>query len=128
MSATTPAVGVTMLRHNKIDLALHHLRDATDPAARPLLLLHGLGQADGRIQAATDQANGDLLFGRHHTPLSTSGQTALCNWIWKTTSSLSARIHSASSRGVRSPCTGEKATRTPAGKRSPARTRSRPHS
>lgn len=34
---------VTMLRHNKIDLALHRLRDATDPSARPLLLLHGLG-------------------------------------------------------------------------------------
>jgi len=33
----------TMLRHNKIDLALHHLRDATSPTARPLLLLHGLG-------------------------------------------------------------------------------------
>ncbi len=33
----------TMLRHNKIDLALHHLRAATDATARPLLLLHGLG-------------------------------------------------------------------------------------
>jgi len=32
-----------MLRHNKVDLALHHLRDAIDPASRPLLLLHGLG-------------------------------------------------------------------------------------
>jgi len=35
-----------LLRHNKIDLALHHLRrhalDASAPA-RPLLLLHGLG-------------------------------------------------------------------------------------
>ncbi len=34
---------VIMLRHNKVDLALHQLRDATDPATRPLLLLHGLG-------------------------------------------------------------------------------------
>ena len=42
-SAATPGPGITMLRHNKIDLALHHLRDATDPASRPLLLLHGLG-------------------------------------------------------------------------------------
>ena len=42
-SAATPGPGITMLRHNKIDLALHHLRGATDPAARPLLLLHGLG-------------------------------------------------------------------------------------
>lgn len=33
----------TMLRHNKVDLALHQLRAATDPASRPLLLLHGLG-------------------------------------------------------------------------------------
>jgi pimeloyl-ACP methyl ester carboxylesterase len=32
-----------MLRHNKVDLALHRLRDATDPTKRPLLLLHGLG-------------------------------------------------------------------------------------
>lgn len=39
------------LRHNKIDLALHVLRpeplDATDPG-RPLLLLHGLGDASPR--------------------------------------------------------------------------------
>ena len=41
--AATTGRRVTMLRHNKIELALHHLRDATDPAARPLLLLHGLG-------------------------------------------------------------------------------------
>ena len=33
----------TMLRHNKVDLALHQLRAATDAAPRPLLLLHGLG-------------------------------------------------------------------------------------
>ena len=39
MTASTP----TMLRHNKIDLALHCLRQASDPSTRPLLLLHGLG-------------------------------------------------------------------------------------
>jgi pimeloyl-ACP methyl ester carboxylesterase len=36
---------VTMLRHGRIDLALHHLRDATAAGGRPLLLLHGLGEA-----------------------------------------------------------------------------------
>lgn len=40
-ASTTPPV--TMLRHGKIDLALHHLRDG-DAEARPLLLLHGLGE------------------------------------------------------------------------------------
>jgi len=42
----TVADGVTSLRHNRVELALHHLRppaDAPDPACRPLLLLHGLG-------------------------------------------------------------------------------------
>ena len=34
---------VTMLRHNKIDLALHQLRDGAT-SGRPLLLLHGLGE------------------------------------------------------------------------------------
>ncbi len=33
---------ITMLRHNKIELALHVLRDGT---GTPLLLLHGLGEA-----------------------------------------------------------------------------------
>jgi pimeloyl-ACP methyl ester carboxylesterase len=33
---------VTTLRHNKIDLALHHLRDGE---GRALLLLHGLGES-----------------------------------------------------------------------------------
>lgn len=35
------------LTHNRISLALHHLRevdDGADPAVRPLLLLHGLGE------------------------------------------------------------------------------------
>lgn len=35
---------VTWLRHNKVELALHLLRPATG-AGRPLLLLHGLGEA-----------------------------------------------------------------------------------
>ena len=45
MSSTGPSIAGTteMLRHNKIDLALHHLRDATSDC-RPLLLLHGLGE------------------------------------------------------------------------------------
>lgn len=36
-----------MLRHGKVDLALHRLRDGCDglTAARPLLILHGLGEA-----------------------------------------------------------------------------------
>jgi pimeloyl-ACP methyl ester carboxylesterase len=33
---------VTMLRHNKVDLALHHLREGD---GRTLLLLHGLGES-----------------------------------------------------------------------------------
>lgn len=32
------------LRHNRLHLALHRLRDATDTTVRPLLLLHGLGE------------------------------------------------------------------------------------
>lgn len=40
---TNSDTGTTMLRHNKVDLALHQRRGATDPASRPLLLLHGLG-------------------------------------------------------------------------------------
>ncbi|MEJ6720807.1 serine aminopeptidase domain-containing protein [Ilumatobacter sp.] len=37
-------MSVTTVRHNKIDLALHQLRAAIDETARPLLLLHGLGE------------------------------------------------------------------------------------
>ena len=36
---------VTMLRHGKVELALHHLRDATAAGGRPLLILHGLGES-----------------------------------------------------------------------------------
>lgn len=39
---------VTMLRHGKVELALHHLRDATVAGGRPLLILHGLGEAAPR--------------------------------------------------------------------------------
>lgn len=37
---------VTFLRHNRIDLALHRLRDAVEESSpvRPLLLVHGLGE------------------------------------------------------------------------------------
>ncbi len=43
MSTAAPAI--TWLRHNKVDLALHRLRDPLDDGVRPLLLLHGLGEA-----------------------------------------------------------------------------------
>jgi pimeloyl-ACP methyl ester carboxylesterase len=38
-------VSVTWLRHNRIELALHRIAEGSDPVARPLLLLHGLGEA-----------------------------------------------------------------------------------
>lgn len=46
---THPAVApagepTTWLRHNRIELALHRLRAATDEDVRPLLHLHGLGE------------------------------------------------------------------------------------
>lgn len=48
MSAPTDDAAITWLRHNRIDLALHELRSAAaspDASVRPLLLLHGLGEA-----------------------------------------------------------------------------------
>jgi pimeloyl-ACP methyl ester carboxylesterase len=45
MTASTHRGDITMLRHGKVDLALHHLRDATARGGRPLLILHGLGEA-----------------------------------------------------------------------------------
>lgn len=39
-----------MLRHNKVDLALHHLRDGT--GTHPLLLLHGLGERSSKTVPA----------------------------------------------------------------------------
>ncbi len=44
-AATAAGVETIMLRHNRIDLALHVLRRSADPASHPLLLLHGLGDA-----------------------------------------------------------------------------------
>ncbi len=38
-------MSVTKLRHNRATLALHLIRPATTEAARPLLILHGLGEA-----------------------------------------------------------------------------------
>lgn len=40
---------ITWLRHNRIDLALHLLRPASDPTVRPLLVLHGLGEESSRL-------------------------------------------------------------------------------
>ncbi len=37
-------MSTTTLRHGKVELALHRLRDATSAGSRPLLLLHGLGE------------------------------------------------------------------------------------
>ncbi len=39
------SASITWLRHNKVDLALHRLRDPRREQSRPLLLLHGLGEA-----------------------------------------------------------------------------------
>ncbi len=39
---------VTMLRHGKVELALHHLREASDDTSRPLLILNGLGESAPR--------------------------------------------------------------------------------
>ncbi len=48
MNTTTTATAkdgrTQIVRHNKIDLALHLLRDASDQSHRPLLLLHALGE------------------------------------------------------------------------------------
>ena len=42
----TPGTDITLLTHNQVQLALHHLRPALTPGAgRPLLILHGLGEA-----------------------------------------------------------------------------------
>jgi pimeloyl-ACP methyl ester carboxylesterase len=42
----TPSESIQTIRHGKIDLALHHLRpEPTIGFARPLLLLHGLGES-----------------------------------------------------------------------------------
>lgn len=44
-----------VLRHNRVDLALHHRRDAVDDDVRALLVLHGLGErTPERAPAWTD--------------------------------------------------------------------------
>lgn len=43
------SVDITWLQHNRIDLALHELRPASDPTVRPLLVLHGLGEESSRL-------------------------------------------------------------------------------
>lgn len=49
MTASIHPLGeVTMLRHGKVELALHHLRGATAAGGRPLLILHGLGESSPR--------------------------------------------------------------------------------
>jgi pimeloyl-ACP methyl ester carboxylesterase len=52
------------LTHNKIRLALHHLRgpaEAPDPQIRPLLLLHGLGErSPGRVPEWADAWPGPI--------------------------------------------------------------------
>ncbi len=47
-SSTHPIGEITMLRHGKVELALHHLRGATAAGGRPLLILHGLGESSPR--------------------------------------------------------------------------------
>lgn len=51
----------TIVRHNKIDLAVHHLRAAQDATSRPLLLLHGLGEETPTgVPAWVDSWNGAI--------------------------------------------------------------------
>ncbi len=46
---------ISWLRHHRIDLALHRLSDGADPHARPLLLLHGLGEhTPDRVPASVE--------------------------------------------------------------------------
>ena len=47
---------ITLLRHNKIELALHRLRDGDGTA---LLLLHGLGEAAPRRSRRGPRAGQD---------------------------------------------------------------------
>jgi pimeloyl-ACP methyl ester carboxylesterase len=52
-SSTSPSLGVQVLTHGRNRLALHQLATGTDPAVRPLLFLHGLGE---RIDGVPPQA------------------------------------------------------------------------
>lgn len=50
---------ITMLRHNKIELALHMMRDGT---GTPLLLLHGLGESSPtKVPLAAEQWHGPVV-------------------------------------------------------------------
>ncbi len=52
---------ITMLTHNRIELALHHLRDGRDGHGRALLLLHGLGeQSPTTVPAWADRWTGPV--------------------------------------------------------------------
>ena len=43
---------IVTLAHNKIALALHHLRDGPEPGVRPLLMIHGLGERTPEVAPA----------------------------------------------------------------------------
>lgn len=43
-SGATAGRDIVRLRHNRVELALHPLRDAVDDDVHPLLVLHGLGE------------------------------------------------------------------------------------
>ncbi len=52
---------ITMLTHNHIELALHHLRDGRDGHGHALLLLHGLGeQSPTTVPAWADRWTGPV--------------------------------------------------------------------
>ena len=69
---------IVTLAHNKIALALHHLRDGPDPAVRPLLMIHGLGErtpavAPGWLDAWPGPVWGLDLTGHGASSLSVGG-------------------------------------------------------
>jgi pimeloyl-ACP methyl ester carboxylesterase len=61
------AGGTLLLRHAKVTLALHPLREAREPDARPLLLLHGRGQATRPHDAAAAGAWPGAILGLDFT-------------------------------------------------------------
>lgn len=56
----TEVAASVVLHHGHCQLALHHLRAATEPDAHPLLLLHGLGEHTDDVPAAADGWTGDI--------------------------------------------------------------------